>query len=70
MITGEINCQYVRSGKGKKGNLWVQLSDGVEPKFFTTLDLADFEDCERGDTITVEMEIDPFTARGTVTSVR
>lgn len=69
MITGEVTCQFVRAGKGKKGNNWVQLSDGIEPKFFTAVDLADFEDTERGDTITVEIEVDPFTGRGTVTSV-
>jgi len=73
-IAGEVTLTYVNGGISKeKKNPYLQVSDGVEAKFINipkNIDREAFtEFCserERGDQITVEVEVDPFSGRMTL----
>lgn len=62
----KIQCTFVACGKKEGKNVWVRLSDGIEPNFFSTdLELSAFEGLERGDEVEVEIEVNPFSKFGT-----
>lgn len=62
----ELQCTFVACGQKDGKKVWVRLSDGIEPAFFSTdLEISDFEGLERGDEINVGLEINPFSKFGT-----
>jgi len=68
-IKGRIVCTFVRGGISKeKKNPYLQVSDGVEAIFITipkTLDIDSdtFSTLERGEQITLDVEVDVFANR-------
>jgi len=62
----EIQCTFVACGQKDGKKVWVRLSDGIEPTFFTTdLELSAFEGLERGDEVTATIEVNAFSKWGT-----
>jgi len=62
----EIQCTFVACGQKEGKKPWIRLSDGIESVYFdTNLDLQALKDLKRGEEVTVEMEINPFSRYGT-----
>lgn len=62
----DVQCTFVACGQKEGKKVWVRLSDGIEPAFFSTdLPLADFADLNRGDEVNVDIEVNPFSKFGT-----
>jgi hypothetical protein len=71
IIRGKITVTFVSGGISQKGNPYLSVSDGVEPKFVSIPEsfkiTADtFREYERGDEISLEVDVNPFTGRMTL----
>jgi len=70
-VIARLDCTFVLAGIAKASKKpYLQVSDGVEAKFVSvpkTIDEGLFvewaNDLERGDSISIEVEIDPFRGR-------
>lgn len=66
LIEGAITCTFVMGGISKKGNPYLSVSDGIAPKFITLpkdFDVTLLDDLSRGDVITMNVVVDPFSSR-------
>jgi len=75
-IVGTITATFVRGGISKeKKNPYLQVSDGVEAIFITIpkdidIDKDTFNSFERGDSMTLEVEVDVFANRVTLVDIK
>lgn len=74
-VRGIVTLTFVMGGVSKKTKkLYLQVSDGVEAKFINFAKDSQFpEDAfdqySRGDTINLDIEVDPFAGRMTVVGI-
>ena len=74
-INGTVTLTFVMGGVSKKTKkLYLQVSDGVEAKFVNFAKDANFSEdifaeYERGDTINLDIEVDPFSGRMTLIGI-
>jgi len=75
-IVGIIEAIFVMGGvSAKTKKLYLQVSDGISAEFIAIpkdTDLQDsvFDNYSRGDKITIEVEVSPFSKKATLLSVQ
>jgi len=75
VIKGTIDAIFVMGGISPKSkNLYLQVSDGISAEFISIPKNSEFPDnifekYERGDTITLELSVSPFSKRATLLNV-
>lgn len=75
ILSGEMTLTFVMGGISKKTKKpYLQVSDGVEAKFINIpkgldIDEETFSEYKRGDQIRLQVDVDPFGGRMTLTSL-